>query len=293
MSCPQRLCSHVVALLTAWVLFMAGALVDGRAAAQKYWRTRTAWLHLRAERARAGGLVRARSWRTCNMTYMTTRKAPIFIASDALKLIYVLMSKSGSSTVRELLRSNKAVKKPNWNYTMFTVVRDPLERSVSGFYETKDVNRFKLSTKEALEAFDTATKGLVRGQGGHAHGQRSVPLPAEHPYDFVCTIATFATDWAQLGELQKRRFGIVDWSQVVPDARNHKKKYGSVLNVSTLSANLSQRICDVYRDDYCCFRLPLPTACRVDCVRGLPVDPPQARAGGHEDPRTLGSRGWP
>ncbi|CAK0846308.1 unnamed protein product [Prorocentrum cordatum] len=204
------------------------------------------------------------------MSYRTARKlSTIYIVSDALKLTYVLMSKSGSSTIRDMMGTKNAAN-PNWNYTVFTVVRDPLERSVSWFFEIEWKNHKKKSG--ALQAFDNATAKLARTKGdrGHGHGQRTVFLPPGHSYDFVGTLATIATDWAQLGELQKQRFGIVNWPQVVPRQRDPHSSYGETLDVATLPVSLKQRVCNIYRDDYCCFHLPVPAACRVDCAGGLP-----------------------
>jgi len=208
------------------------------------------------------------------MSYRTKGKLPIYIVSDTLKLTYVFMSKSGSSTIRNMLH-NKIAGKPNWNYTVFTVVRDPLQRTVSWFFESEWERVKKKSSSGALQAFDKAIAELAfsRGGGGHSHGQRTVPLPAGHSYDFVGTIATIEADWAQLGMLQKQRFGIVNWPQKVAHQRDHRKSYRSVLDVAALPVNLSQRICNLYRDDYCCFRLPVPPVCRVDCA-GVLAEPP-------------------
>lgn len=214
-----------------------------------------------------GGQARARSWRACNMTYTTTPKEALFLVSDSLKLTYVLMSKSGSSTIRATM-GTKTNTKPNWNYTVFTVVRDPLERIVSYFFYTYlDMIR----KRHALQLFDEETARLVHGQAGHAHGQRSVPLGGGHHYDFVGTLETLATDWAQLGELQKQRFGIPNWPPLAPKEKDNAQRYRPVFTVSTLPANISQRVCNIYRDDYCCFQLPVPPACQVDCAGGLPV----------------------
>jgi len=195
--------------------------------------------------------------------------------SDTLKLNYVLMSKSGSSTVRTLMHGWRGGQKPNWNYTVFTVVRDPLERVVSFFFYANMHTYANLSPEQALPLFDEVTAKLVHKQDGHAHGQRSVPLPAGHSYDFVGTLATLAADWARLGELQRQRFGIVEWPPLARRSRDRGQRYRAVLNATSLTVNLSQRICNIYRDDYCCFQLPVPPACRVDCAGGLPADPPQ------------------
>jgi len=88
----------------------------------------------------------------------------------------------------------------------------------------------------------------------------------------VGTLETLATDWAQLGELQKQRFGIPNWPPLAPKEKDNAQRYRPVFTVSTLPANISQRVCNIYRDDYCCcFQLPVPPACQVDCAGGLPV----------------------
>ena len=237
----------------------------------------------RAERpgqAGVDGRARAFSWRTCNMTYKTTPKQPVYILSERLKLTYILMSKSGSSTVRQAMQSEEKMgQQPNWNYTVFTIVRDPLERIVSYFFEGRGEENREKSPEQVLQLFDQATALLVhrKGGGGHAHGQRSVPI--KHPYDFVGSLATFDADWAQLGELQKQRFGIADWPPAPFRQRDRRQSYRKVLDASTLPGYISQRICNTYRDDYCCFQLHVPRACRVDCASGRPVDPPYQRPG--------------
>ncbi|CAK0906567.1 unnamed protein product [Prorocentrum cordatum] len=182
------------------------------------------------------------------------------------------MARSDSPAIRDALRSNKAGE-PNWNYTVFTVVRDPLERMASSLLEAREGSEARLPREQVLQTFDEVTVDLVHRQGGHNHGQRSVPLPAGHPYDLVGTLATLTADWAELGELQKQRFGIAEWPPV--PARDRRDSLGPSPGTAMLPVKISQRICNIYRDDYCCFHLPVPRMCRVDCVGGLAVDPMQ------------------
>ena len=62
--------------------------------------------------------------------------------------------------MRSALRSDKAAAHPNRSYTWFTFVRDPLERSVSAFFERRGGG--PRSPGEELENFLGVVAGLGR-----------------------------------------------------------------------------------------------------------------------------------
>merc|ERR1712232_1320591 len=109
-------------------------------------------------------------------------KKVLTLCNEQLRAIYVLQSKSGSSTMRGLFPTN-STRADDWcltnhpDFTVFTFVRDPLERSISSFFEgwkqhkndnLSDLDMFKAWIKRLEE-----TPALV---GGHYHEQ-IVPIP--------------------------------------------------------------------------------------------------------------------
>lgn len=227
-------------------------------------------------------------------------KDPTLCVSDRLHTVYALEPKSASSTLREALGSFRL---GNWSgptqedreMTWFTFVRDPLERAVSGFFEQQShagrerpckphelycqvgLNPLDVSDADAgnatmrarvLERFEVWVDMLEREKCANPHfaGQaaflRLVTAKASRGVDFVGSIASLESDWQELGQLQ-RRFG-VKWPELPTVPRRLHKSRG-VLNHTTVPAELAQRLCTLYKEDYCCFQLPVPGNCHITC----------------------------
>merc|ERR1712187_423438 len=104
--------------------------------------------------------------------------------------------------------------------------------------------------------------------GPHECGQRArLYDPSEYTMDFIGNIDTAEIDWQELTSYQEKTFHIK--MPALPKKRVRKKdpKKTQLLNPSILPSKLVSRICDIYRDDYCCFDLPFPSACSLDCTK--------------------------
>jgi len=79
--------------------------------------------------------------------------------------------------------------------------------------------------------------------------------------DFIGDFARLDDDWADLAAVQQAAFGI---SLGALSNRLHvtKPSMRKVWSSSVLPVALLERICMLYRNDYCCLDLPLPTECQ-------------------------------
>lgn len=226
------------------------------------------------------GRARAMVANACSMTYRSTRfYSPMLLINKTSKVLYALHGKAASSQIRKtlnLLHGNhdeqlhalsRGVYVFPSNVTFFTFVRDPLKRAISGFFED-GWGRSEKGVQYSLERFTDIISKLEQRiwLSPHMMGQ-FVRLPnlATYPLDFVGTVETIDSDWAELQKLQATRFGAL-----LPNLPRSKEresppaKYKQV-NEDIMPATLKQRICVVFRDDYCCFGLPVPSACNIAC----------------------------
>jgi len=241
----------------------------------------------------SGGYARAVAFNTCVYSYHPVSTPPMPLISDGFRVVYWLLSKSGSSTMREGIKpfyGPEAANNDRWRqeYTWVTVVRDPLERSVSSFWEEgkackyNDFHGFTLASVAKAKAesaddrkrvfgwFESFISNLEKQQcwGFHSRGQWGrLPKPGTYPgrsIDFVANLHTLAPEWEEIAAYQHAKFNVT--LPFLPKAaRVNNDNFHKLLNVSTLPRSLAQRICNLYRDDYCCFKLPVPDVCTVEC----------------------------
>mmetsp|Transcript_12060 Transcript_12060/g.26290 ORF Transcript_12060/g.26290 Transcript_12060/m.26290 type:complete len:488 (+) Transcript_12060:177-1640(+) len=86
--------------------------------------------------------------------------------------------------------------------------------------------------------------------------------------DFIGLVSHMSRDWADLSAIQKAAYNIdLDPVGLPPRVHVTKQSLYSLVNVTSMPAQLAKRICYFYRRDYCCMDLPIPRICRgvVDC----------------------------
>lgn len=213
-----------------------------------------------------------------------------------MHVVFSLQPKAGSSLIRDALAADGGsfveVRSVPQDATYFAFVRDPLKRSISGFIELGDECSTVGSTiglaeeavtpakiKAVISRYEAVIGELEqkRCQNLHllSHMSRMGDLKSS-PLDFVGDVGSMESDWSLLGRIQAARFGVRDWpplstqragmdkNQVLGAMRKKQWQY-KWLNASLLTPGLKQRVCMLYRDDYCCLRLPQPEGCSVSC----------------------------
>lgn len=236
---------------------------------------------------RMDGFQRAKHANACTMDYHAPGWSPMVMPQKELKVNYILHGKSGSSEIRSALDTgttalNQKMTSQLWEAsTLFTIVRDPLARSVSSFWEQlfdcvgyhPDPNVKVVSAKMNKEALSYYEKMISMWEkkdhkcmGPHGVGQHSrMPDARTHPVKFVGTLAELEKDWGALGQYQSTSLGVKNWPDLPPPARVSEDYKRSLLNASLIPASLAQRVCTLFRDDYCCFQLPIPSVCKIKC----------------------------
>eukprot|EP00931_Biecheleriopsis_adriatica_P020970 TRINITY_DN13858_c0_g1_i1.p1 TRINITY_DN13858_c0_g1~~TRINITY_DN13858_c0_g1_i1.p1 ORF type:complete len:268 (-),score=29.17 TRINITY_DN13858_c0_g1_i1:141-944(-) len=235
------------------------------------------------------GFQRAAAYNKCSIRnlYPGHGYGNLPIARKDLNAVYFLEAKVASSTIRDSLGKNSQnapVSKANsHNYTdsfKFTMVRDPLERLVSAFWEEgsrcvglQDEDKYHPENphhrEEVFNLFKKFVGELEIGKcwGPHESVQRwRLPNPNILPMDFVGLVSNLRDDWKIIAQHQASKFH-VEWPALAkPDREtNHNRRY--LFNVTHIRPQLAQRACNVYREDYCCFALPVPHACKLDCSK--------------------------
>jgi len=222
--------------------------------------------------------------------------SPLMLYSSKLHVVFSLQPKAASSLIRDALLSNggkfREVRSVPQDATYFTFIRDPLKRSISGFIEIGDACSEVGSSIGRAEEVATPARisdvilryEAIIGELEHrkcqnlhllSHMSRMGDLQTS-PLDFVGNVESMEADWSLLGRIQAARFGVQDWPPLATTRsgmnKNHvleamRKKHWQYkwLNVSLLRPALRQRVCTLYRDDYCCLRLPQPEGCSVSC----------------------------
>lgn len=222
------------------------------------------------------GFDRAAVFNNCSTKYHAPGWPPFSLISDDLHAVYMLHGKSASSTIRKSFKPFEIWKPPKngeadraLGHTRFTFVRDPLARAISGFFEAgyKCTKTAKLHPSRVLEQFEEMLSLVEGGSCSNPHlmGQRSrLDDPKRKRMDFIGTVDSLAQDWSALGESQTKQFNVA-WPIMSPPQRTSGSKRQHMLNLSSIPDSVAQRVCDLYKDDYCCFQLPVPSACKIDC----------------------------
>lgn len=245
----------------------------------------------RADKQRTQGIdgfARARHANSCTNRYHAPGWDPMVLSAEELKAKYILHGKSGSSEIRQTMKHVLGDHQPSQdNFTLFTIVRDPLSRSVSSFWENlykcvgfevdPDVTSITGSMNEKAvahyEKMISMWERKAAGEPGdlcmgpHGVGQRSrMPDAHKRPVKFVGTLAELSRDWKALGRHQIQAFGVGSWPELPEAPARAAQDYKrNLLNTSLIPASLAQRVCTIFRDDYCCFQLPIPSVCNIEC----------------------------
>mmetsp|Transcript_47891 Transcript_47891/g.135310 ORF Transcript_47891/g.135310 Transcript_47891/m.135310 type:complete len:375 (-) Transcript_47891:16-1140(-) len=238
------------------------------------------------------GFARAQAFNSCRVKYRAPSWEPLPLASAQQRLVYFLHGRSGSNTLRDSLKKHTPGINTVWDpydstFTRFTFVRDPVPRMISAWFESKmacsagfNVNLKPLdpasseSRASVLGWFEeyvgrmeaAAWGGAPACWGPHEAGQRGrLPSPEEGAeMHFVGALSRIGADWEALAKHQRDRFGVEIGELHAPVRETDPHKL-LLLNASLLPPVLIWRICVLYLDDYCCFRLPIPAACSIDC----------------------------
>ena len=160
----------------------------------------------------------------------------------------------------------------------FTFVRDPLDRYVSGLYESHrksadpaNVNvsaltyAFADEHNTALEWSDPKQNSIFNvGQLDYLRTRQS--NASTSTWDFVGRLDHFKEDWIQVHKLIRAKFGRNPWepsSKPLPD--HHGASSASSATRDSLTLDLIKIICTMYADDYCCLNIPTPSQCEIAC----------------------------
>eukprot|EP00729_Bicosta_minor_P011936 gene11936-5476_t len=223
---------------------------------------------------------------------------------DDLCIIFGSIPKAGSSTIRIWLKSlggthnadaaqrlgrGKIVQK-QLGYSgvlpdslrkecfTFTFLRDPVDRYVSGLYEShrKSDGPSAVNVPELTYAFvadgNTAGKWLDPkqnsifnvGQLDYLRTRQS--NSSTSTWDFVGRLDHFKEDWMQVHSLVHAKFGRNPWDPSLnPTPDHHGASSASATARDSLPSNLIKIICTLYADDYCCLNLPIPSQCDIAC----------------------------
>lgn len=238
------------------------------------------------------GFARAEKFNKCAMQYHAPAKGTAVapIRRDLLHGVYMMQEKAASSTVRNgftnFQRTNTDMFADS-EMTRFTFVRDPLSRTISALHEClqfRGATKFReqwlgMTTVEGkevtpelselvLKAFTEIVGLLEQDKFPNAHfaGQRSrLDPPSKHTMDFIGAVSSMEDDWEELRLYQAKRFNVTFPPFPSEPHRLSRSTAMQLMNISIMPGSLAQRICTVYRDDYCCFGLPIPEQCTVEC----------------------------
>eukprot|EP00440_Ansanella_granifera_P044542 gb/GFBE01048275.1/.p1 GENE.gb/GFBE01048275.1/~~gb/GFBE01048275.1/.p1 ORF type:complete len:307 (+),score=78.41 gb/GFBE01048275.1/:1-921(+) len=240
-----------------------------------------------AARDDLNGFERAKAANTCSMKYKAMAHAknavkydtPMVMVNRSLHTAYLLQGKSASSTIRETMRALQGVQDDLKDLFRFSIVRDPLDRTISTFWEEGrncvglDESAFHLNKDDAahqatvLRKFEEYVQKLEEGKcwGPHATGQRArLPDSKEFPVDFVGLLSNLKQEWRAIAEHQASTFNVI-WPELpAKKFRVGMDAWHELLNPRKLSSDVANRACRLYRDDYCCLKLPLPPQCQMD-----------------------------
>lgn len=230
---------------------------------------------------------------------------PILIVNQTMRGVYSFQGKAGSSTIRAGMRQfqqSDPKSAMTLKSTWFTFVRDPLERSISAFFEEgwqctsknidpnsmphvadfsdgvhtyksgipahKQDQRRKQVLFTILSEFKEMISFMEQGKCWPIHLTSQLRrLPSSQfgqEVDFVGNLAYIYQDWLELGMLQQNLYG-VGWPSLKKKKRSRGLGEVLKLNASGLPGSLAQRICNLFVDDYCCFLLPVPPPCKIEC----------------------------
>lgn len=228
------------------------------------------------------GWERARAYNTCPVQYYAPHAGPLPMVDARARAVYFISSKAGSSPVRDTIQYAKGMAWPvagNLNYTRFTFVRDPAARLISAFLyknmlcsggEGKSGSVTAEMRPQVMAWFEEFVTNLEKKTAGcwevHIMALRGrLPNPASYPMDFIGDIASVAEDWPELQEHQRK--ALHGTLGPLTEFRRFKAKSNQrlALNVSLVPDGLMARICELFRDDYCCFKHTIPKACSIDC----------------------------
>lgn len=231
------------------------------------------------------GFARAELFNTCKLTsHKHWGEDPV--PNKTLQAVYMLTGKAGSSTIRTAVGFKKETCFPcqeSADFTRFTVVRDPLERAISSFWEEgwtcrqnathrdtpHEYNPLKAAHRtHVLHMFERFVNELERDSlcwGPHEERQtRRLPDPSKYPMHWIGSLETLEQDWHELANYKANVAGI-QWPALPPAQRVKPKRVHMLLNTTLLPPALAQRVCNVYKEDYCCLGLPVPDVCKLTC----------------------------
>jgi hypothetical protein len=244
------------------------------------------------------GMQRAASLNQCGAAKQWNPAARSTAVSEDLKTVYALNGKAASSMLRQVMaeggRKTQDPTDPRGErLTWFSFVRDPVLRSISGFFEIhiweRDVcmeraqNEQKAPAKtlplfcnvgvnphmadpedgaRVLARFEAMVTALENGtfQDAHLEPQHN-HVYAAHRLSFIGRVEELQADWNELGELQAEKFG-VSWP-ALPNltVRSTPQNVYEVFGIKSVPDDLVKRLCKLYKDDYCCHQLRFPAQC--------------------------------
>lgn len=201
------------------------------------------------------------------------------------------MPKAGSSTiVKWLLKGERfiegslivAQRRKIMPKFLFTFVRDPLARFISGFSTLAHRNCWNVSSEKLFEEFmrsaldfvpvpervSPCMRDRVTAEGEMLH---VVPMTAwllqarqtQWPLDFVGRMETMETDWKRLRVL---RPDIPHFKEEERHLNIDEGKVGNAFRQWLFSSEqhyLLERVCRYLLTDYTCFDYPIPKECRM------------------------------
>mmetsp|Transcript_34155 Transcript_34155/g.72659 ORF Transcript_34155/g.72659 Transcript_34155/m.72659 type:complete len:613 (+) Transcript_34155:193-2031(+) len=121
--------------------------------------------------------------------------------------------------------------------------------------------------REVLNRFEAMVSDLEAGRFRNQHVESQSARLLLRPdkggtVDFIGDFGDMEADWEDLTILQESLFG----AEFPPmPARRHvtSQNWYAVFNISVLPWKLVKRVCNLYRNDYCCLGLPFPRRCGV------------------------------
>lgn len=240
----------------------------------------------KGSRPRLSGFARAKRFNTCQLKGKDHDAGGLLpVWNHKFKAIYMFQDKAGTNTIRNAAAADSRIcyvcdEEPG--FTRFTVVRDPLERSISAFWQEGWTckqgpaavnNPSQLASSisnraHVLDMFEGFVSELEKGSsccGPHAERQtHRLPEPYRWPMQWIGNLGTLEQDWQELSEHKAEHSGI-QWPELPSTQHLKPTNMHSLLNVTLLPAALAQRICEVYKDDYCCLGLAVPGMCKLTC----------------------------
>lgn len=245
-------------------------------------------LNPKTKQPKLDGFQRAKAFNNCPVRH----HAPYFdiypLVSTEKNAVYFLESKTASSTFRETLQPPNPHSWPKWpvenntNFTRFTFVRDPVSRFISSFFEahrkcSKGVEKNLMNEDPANETsrarvmgwFEEYVLKLERrehgcwGTHGHTPQRWRLPKPKVYPMDFIGDLSVTDADWKDLVAYQEQKFNVNLGG--LHTVRRSARTKTLLLNASLVPGKLVKKLCRIFREDYCCFKLPIPSACNLKC----------------------------